>query len=85
MNFRKSRTMMWTGFALGVLIMTIGIGCENEKATFGFIVSGTVIFALSLLQAFIFYICPHCKCSLMNLRGGIPKYCHKCGKELKEE
>ena len=30
-------------------------------------------------------LCPHCGYSLMNVRGGIPKHCPKCGKELSED
>ena len=84
MSFRKSRTFMWIGFTLGILIMAIGIGFENEKITVGFMAIGIIVFALAAIQAFIFYLCPHCGYSLMNVRGGVPEYCPKCGKELKE-
>ena len=52
MNFKKSRNLMWIGFA-------------------------------ALIQAFIFYTCPYCGYSLMNVRGEVPEHCPKCGKELK--
>ena len=48
-------------------------------------ITGTVLFFASLVQAFIFYKCPHCGYSLMNVRGEVPEHCPKCGKELKEE
>ena len=83
MNFRKSRNLMWVGFAVGILIMAVGIAFENEKTTLAFMTVGIIIFALAAIQAFIFYLCPHCGYSLMNVRGSIPEYCPKCGKELK--
>ena len=83
MNFRKSRNLMWVGFALGILIMTIGIGFENEKVTVGFMAAGIIVFAIAAIQAFIFYVCPHCGYSLMNVRGAVAKHCLKCGEELK--
>lgn len=83
MNFRKSRNLMWVGFAVGILIMAVGIAFENEKTTLAFMTVGIIIFALAAIQAFIFYLCPHCGYSLMNVRGNVPEYCPKCGKELK--
>ena len=85
MNFRKSRNLMWIGFAAGLLIMSAGIGLGNEKTTGVFVVIGMIIFIAALLQAFLFYICPHCGYSLMNVRGPVPEHCPKCGKELKED
>ena len=85
MNYRKSRKLMWVGFAVGILIIALGIGNENEKATVGFMVAGIIVYAVSFIQAVIFYVCPHCGYSLMNVRGDIPEHCPKCGRELKEE
>ena len=85
MNFRKSRNLMWIGFAVGILIMTLGLGHENEKIIGVFMVVGAVVFFAALIQAFIFYTCPHCGYSLMNVRGEVPKHCPECGKELKED
>lgn len=85
MNFKKSRTLMLTGFVIAIFIMGMGVGIGNEKTIVGFMAVGTIIFALSLGQAFIFYVCPHCKLSLMNVRGGIPRHCPDCGKELEED
>ena len=83
MNFRKSRKLMWIGFIVGVLIMAIGIGFENEKRVGCFMVFGAIVFFAALIQAFVFYTCPHCGNSLMNVRGGVPEHCPECGKELK--
>lgn len=85
MHFRKSRNLMWIGFAAGLLIMGAGIGTENEKVTGVFVVVGMIISIAALLQAFVFYACPHCGYALMNVRGAVPEHCPKCGKELKEE
>jgi len=81
MNFRKSRNLMWIGFAVGLLICSITIGTEKPI----FMAIGMIIFMAALIQAFIFYTCPHCGYSLMNVRGEVPEHCPKCGKELKEE
>lgn len=85
MNFRKSRNLMWIGFAVGILIMALGIGFENEKVTVGFMAAGIIVFAIAALQAFIFYTCPYCGYSLMNVRGAVPEHCPKCGKKLNKE
>ena len=84
MNFRTSRYLMWLGFALGILIMAIGISFENEKVIGGFFITGTIVFFAALIQAFVFYTCPHCGYSLMNVRGEVPEHCPKCGKELNQ-
>ena len=44
MNFRKSRNLMWIGFAVGILIMALGLGHENEKIIGGltkYVTTGT--------------------------------------------
>lgn len=83
MNFRKSRNLMWIGFAAGIIIMLAGIALENEKIIGGFMAVGAIIFFTALIQAYIFYNCPHCGESLMNVRGNVPEHCPKCGRELK--
>lgn len=85
MNYRKSRNLMWMGFAVGILIMLIGISFENETTTCVFAFVGAIVFFASLIQAFIFYNCPYCKYSLMNVKGEIPNHCPECGAELKEK
>lgn len=82
MNFRKSRNLMWIGFTVGILIIALGIGFKNEKITLIFMIFGMIVYAISALQAFIFYMCPHCGYSLMNVRGNIPEHCPKCGNKL---
>ena len=82
MDYRKSRNLMTTGFIVGILIMVIGVGIENEIPIEGFFISGTAIFLAAWLQAFVFYRCPHCGYLLLNVRGGIPGHCPECGEEL---
>lgn len=82
MNFKKSRTIMWVGFLTGILIAVVGTNGGDEVTNPWLFGIGMVLFILSLLQAFIFYRCPHCNYSLMNVKGNVPGYCPKCGKEL---
>ena len=79
MNFKKSRNLMWIGFMIGTLIMAVGTSLKKADL---FLIIGSVVFVVSLIQAFVFYACPYCGYSLMNVRGNIPEYCPKCGKEL---
>ena len=76
---------MWIGFALGISIMATGIVFENEKTILGFMIGGFVVVAIALVQAFIFYTCPYCGNSLMDIRGEIPKHCPECGKSLEKQ
>lgn len=85
MNFRKSRNLMWTGFAVGIFLIAFGYGHENENITLAFAIPGVIVAIAAVIQAFIFYICPYCGYSLMNVRGEVPEHCPKCGKSLKEE
>ena len=83
MNFYKSRRIMWIGFIIGIFTIALGPEFENTKITLVFMTVGSVLFFLSLVQAFVFYKCPYCGYSLMNVRGAVPEHCPKCGKELK--
>ena len=76
---------MWIGYVIGILIVARGSSFENQKLAISFAITGTVIFVAAMVQAFIFYTCPDCGYSLMNVRGAIPEHCPQCGKALKEE
>ncbi len=78
MNFRMSRKLMWIGFCLGILVGFIGIFTDKSA----FYAAGIIITLLSVFQGYIFYTCPYCKYSLMNVRGKTPEYCPECGREL---
>lgn len=82
MNFKTSRTVMWVGFLIGLAVMLAGTGGGDVVTNPWIFGIGMVIFILSMLQAFIFYRCPKCAYSLMNVKGSIPKYCPKCGEEM---
>ena len=75
---------MIVGFVVGILVMALGLISESERLLAVFMIAGSVIFFAALIQACIFYRCPHCNHSLMHVRGGIPDYCPNCGKELTE-
>lgn len=72
MGFRTSRTLMWIGFAVGFLLMIFGIGKQENAATLGLMLAGTGVVLVALIQAVIFYRCPLCGKSLMDVRGGVP-------------
>ena len=82
MNFKTSRTIMWTGILAGIIVMLAGNDINNDIVNPWLFGIGMAIFILSLLQAFVFYRCPDCGYSLMNVKGSIPKFCPKCGEEL---
>ena len=82
MSFRLSRVLMWIGFIIGIIVALIGKKFSSSDAMAGFMVASIIIFAISLIQAIIFYRCPHCGYSLMNVRGFIPEHCPKCGEKL---
>ena len=85
MNFRKSRIMMLTGFVVSIVIMMFGSRFESDKIIGVFLLCGTILFLISLIQALVFYRCPHCNYSLLNVRGGNFDYCPHCGEPLKNE
>lgn len=85
MDFRKSRILMLTGFVVSIVIMLFGSHFENEKTVGVFLIMGTILFMISLFQALLFYRCPHCNYSLLNVRGGNFDYCPHCGESLKKE
>ena len=82
MNFKKSRTLMWAGLLVGIILAALGENFENKTVALCAMVVGMVIFFAALIQAFIFYRCPTCRYSLMNVKGDTPKYCPGCGEEL---
>lgn len=71
MNYRTSFDLLWIGLVSGGII-----GCF-------FMSLGIVIILIAIMQAFVFYRCPHCKYSLLNVRGMRPNCCPDCGEDLK--
>jgi len=72
---------MWIGFVIGIIIALLGCSGSDEVTNPWLFGIGMVIFIAALLQAFIYYRCPHCGYSLMNVKGSIPEYCPKCGEK----
>lgn len=69
MNYRHSHTILWIGLIGGCIT-----GFFSQ-------IAGGVILALAIGQAFLFYRCPHCRCSLLNVAGA-PSCCPNCGENL---
>lgn len=79
MNYRNSPALMWGLFIISMLVLAVG-SSRNEMI---YLLLGVLCIIGGILQAAIFYRCPHCYESLMRCRGSIPKHCPHCGKELK--
>lgn len=73
MNYKVSFDLLWVGLICG------GI------AGFFSIKIGVTLIALAIVQAALFYRCPHCRYSLLNVRGIRPSYCPNCGEDLSDQ
>ena len=78
MNHKKSRTTFYTCLYIGLALILIT--AVTKAALWPCILGGAVIFA-GLIQAAIFYRCPHCHKSL-ELRGKAPQHCPNCGEKI---
>ncbi len=85
MNFKVSRNLMWASFVIGIVLFAIAIGLDSQRIYKGLALAGIVVYLVGFIQAVIFYNCPRCGRSLMDVRGGIPPFCPKCGEPLREE
>lgn len=78
MDYKKSKTIfeicLYTGLALILVAAFI-------KVFWAPLIIGVIIFFGGLIQAGIFFRCPHCRKTL-DFRARNPKYCPNCGKEL---
>lgn len=52
----------------------------TEEAKVGLIL-GIIVWIFGFIQLLMFYRCPNCY-TFLPPRGGIPKYCPKCGHKL---
>lgn len=78
MSFRKSRMLMWIAFGAGLLLLAMAAGLS-----FGpLVAAGAIVILAGMIQAAVFYRCPHCGASLLDVRGAIPEYCPRCGGRL---
>ena len=81
MDYRKSYILMWVLFAAGIIVgelLTALTG--NDVLGWGV---GVLLMAAGIVQTLLFFHCPHCG-ALWDTRGGIPDYCPKCGKKIKD-
>lgn len=78
MDYRLSRKIMWIGIDAGMVLLAASMCFKNEKIQVGFMIAAVAVFALGILQAFLFYKCPECGCRLIKHTGGIPENCPKC-------
>ena len=77
MDFRKSKWIFNITRYLGLALILIA---ALAKVLLPLIV-GAVILIGGIVQAMIFYRCPHCH-KPMELMGQTPKHCPACGEEL---
>ncbi len=85
MNYRLSRLLMWVGIDGGMVFLAASMCFKNEKIQIALMIAAVAVFALGVLQAFLFYRCPECGCRLMMSKGGIPENCPQCGVYLRLE
>ena len=74
MDYRLSERMMLSACAAGILIVMLG----NRRQSLTMSAVGAGMMVLGLLQALIFYKCPHCK-KRFKLGSRRPSVCPYCG------
>ena len=70
MKHKRSLEALIVGF-----VLTIAVSFFSTK------IAGAVL-AVSLIQMFLFYRCPHCGYGLYNVCGMMPSCCPNCGEDL---
>ena len=70
MKHKRSLEALIVGFVLAIAV-----------SFFSTKIAGAVL-AVSLIQMFLFYRCPHCGYGLYNVCGMMPSCCPNCGEEL---
>lgn len=80
MHYLTSRKLMFALSLGGIFCYAFATGTK----TVAFYVAALVLLLGGLLQAVVFYRCPHCGKSLLPYRNGVPKHCPECGEELSE-
>lgn len=80
MNYRVSERMMLSACAAGILIVMLG----NRRQSLTMSAVGAGMMVLGLLQALLFYKCPHCK-KRFKLGARRPSVCPYCGEKLEDE
>ena len=77
MDYRKSYSLLLCGVGGGAVLAFFAIA----QASLALGIAGAIAIAGGLLQARLFYRCPHCK-ALLPLRGGQISRCPDCGESL---
>ena len=83
MNFKKSRTIMWIGCIAGLLMFAPAMFAE-EPSFNTLTIAGLVVYFVTFIQAIIFYRCPFCGYSLLNVKGRMPDFCPRCSGNLQD-
>ena len=78
MNYRKSFYLLWILFAVGLVLMYAYVASGAMPLAY----VGVLCMIAGFLQTVKFFRCPHCG-ALWRIRGGIPKVCPECGKEIR--
>ena len=78
MNYRKSFYLLWILFVVGVALMYVYVAVDVMALAY----VGVLCMLGGFLQTVKFFRCPNCG-ALWRIRGGIPKGCPECGKEIR--
>ena len=79
MDYKVSERAMVTSCAVGILIVMLG----NRRQSLMMSAVGAAVMVLGILQALIFYKCPHCK-KRFKLGSRRPGVCPYCGAKLED-
>ena len=79
MDYRLSERMMLSACTAGILIVMLG----NRRQSLSMSAVGAGLMVLGLLQALLFYKCPHCK-KRFKLGSRRPSVCPYCGAKLED-
>ena len=77
MDYRKSKTIYEICLYIGLALILIA---AFMKVLWALIIGAIILFG-GIIQAGIFFRCPHCR-KMLDFRARKPKYCPNCGKEL---
>ena len=79
MDYRISERAMVTSCAVGILIVMLG----NRRQSLMMSAVGAAVMVLGILQALVFYKCPHCK-KRFKIGSRRPNVCPYCGAKLED-
>lgn len=86
MDYEKSYYILHTGMPGGFLVTMAGLAAGRVYEIPGMLVSviGLLLMFGSLLQAALYYRCPHCGAHFPIRSAKLPKFCQECGKKLED-